>query len=79
MIYIIFDTNILCDIGFEYIFFHSSSWPMNHSIFFCFLKSDFILKGNEDHLNKPWGNVKHNNIYIIGVSEVEERVKDFGI
>ena len=28
---------------------------------------------NEDYLRDLWGNIKHNNICIIGISEGEER------
>ena len=28
---------------------------------------------NEDSLRDLWGNIKHNNIHIIGISQVEER------
>ena len=33
------------------------------------------MKGNEDSLRDIWDNIKHNNIYIIGVPEGEEREK----
>ena len=31
------------------------------------------MKRNEDSLGDLWDNIKHNNIHIIGVPEVEER------
>ena len=33
------------------------------------------MKRNEDSLRDLWDNIKHNNIYIIGVPEEEEREK----
>ena len=33
------------------------------------------MKRNEDSLRDLWGNIKHNNIRIIGVPEGEEREK----
>ena len=33
------------------------------------------MKRNEDSLREFWGNIKHNNIRIIGVPEGEEREK----
>ena len=34
------------------------------------------MKRNEDSLRDLWGNIKPNNIRIIGVPEGEEREKD---
>ena len=31
------------------------------------------MKRNENSLRDPWGNIKQNNIHIIGVQEGEER------
>ena len=33
------------------------------------------MKRNEDRLGDFWDNIKHSNIHIIGVPEVEEREK----
>ena len=33
------------------------------------------MKSNEDRLRDLWDNIKHTNIWIIGVSEGEEREK----
>ena len=33
------------------------------------------MKRNEDSLRDLWNNIKHNNMHIIGVLEVEEREK----
>ena len=33
------------------------------------------MKRNEDSLRDLWNNIKHNNMHIIGVLEVEEKEK----
>ena len=33
------------------------------------------IKRNEDSLRDLWGNIKHNNIHVIGVQEGEDREK----
>ena len=35
------------------------------------------IKRNEDSLRDHWHNVKHPNIWIIGVSEEEDKKKDY--
>ena len=38
-------------------------------------KKEKRMKRNEDSLRDLWDNIKHNNIYIIGAPEGEEREK----
>ena len=39
-------------------------------------RKEKIIKRNEDNLRDLWNNVKHRNIWIIGVPEEEDKKKD---
>ena len=40
-------------------------------------KKEKIIKRNEDNLRDLWDNVKHTNIWIIGVPEEEDKKKGY--